>query len=207
MSRRMRSSPSSTAAISTHGIRSPSPSRPRLRDDPNAPSITKVETLFIDPSDGIGRIRVFGKKFGIQDAADFPVDDYLCNCFERLNISGYRACGVLGDDHGTVHLTPAPPDLKKDFDYDQGGEKGGPLALSRRVEERDRICRRLGRPWREYQDKLRDRITAGVNSRNPRIRVEKAEVIKCQRPDDRHLFRVHAAPRATPGRSGWLVWT
>jgi len=148
-----------------------------LAEDPDAPTITKLEPLFVNRSDGVGRIRIYGKNFGIQDTHSFSVDDYLCNCHERLNTYGFRTCGVLGNDHGPRHLTSQVPSPRNDTDYGEGGEKGGPEALQRRVDQRKAFCASLEKEWASYQNKLRGQITVGINSRNIDIRVEKAEVI------------------------------
>jgi hypothetical protein len=165
-------------------------------DDPNEPKITKIGSVFVDRGNGIGRIRIYGKKFGIQDVPPFSVDDYLCNCHERLNFKGFRVCGILGDDQAPRHQDPSNQDPSnqdpsgqdpnqtasptpgaENDDYAKVGEAGGPDALKRRVEKKAEFCCRWKDDWEKYQAELRSRITVNVNSRNPGIRVEKAEVI------------------------------
>jgi hypothetical protein len=151
------------------------PSMPPV--DPNVPTIAKVQTLFVDRGAGVGRIRIYGKKFGIKDLPSFPVDEYLCNCEERLNIDGYRNCGILGDDHGPIQLDYEQPAADSDTNYATGGEKGGKGQLQMRVDRRAVFCAANLCEWNRYQEKLRGQISVGVNSRNIDIRVEKAEII------------------------------
>ncbi len=67
-----------------------------LPADPNQPEISSVDTVFMNRSEGNGRIRLHGKNFGNYTRPDFgPVDDFLCQCLERSKVSGpgYRTCG------------------------------------------------------------------------------------------------------------------
>jgi hypothetical protein len=118
-------------------------------EDPELPQITKIETLFVSRSSGAGRLRIYGKKFGIQDTPEFPVDDYLCNCLQRANVNGHQACGDTGDDR----------------------------KQARPSQEISSFCNSLSEKWNKYNAGLRGRLVVGVNSRNIGIRVEKVKVI------------------------------
>ncbi len=132
-------------------------------EDPNAPSITKVETIFIDRRSGNGRIRIYGKNFGIQTRPRFSVDDYLCNCHERSTLSGGRNCGKFAaEDDSTIE---ACTNMKMRSPKDIAEER------------KECLCGLLQARWDDYQRDICKTITVGVTSRNIDIRVEKAEVI------------------------------
>ena len=54
--------------------------------DPNKPKVTGTETVFINRSHGVGRIRILGEGFGDYDPPPYQVDDYLWNCLEEFHI-------------------------------------------------------------------------------------------------------------------------
>src|SRR5208337_93698 len=122
-------------------------------DDPNQPKITDIQTVFLMRSQGIGRVRIYGKGFGDQySGPPYSVDDYLQNCLERP--------WLLGTDRNDPATKTREDDEK---------------------ERRDRECTRLvgnaQKAWKEWQDGVRAKVRVGVNSRDEDIRVEKAEII------------------------------
>jgi hypothetical protein len=192
--------------------------------DPNAPTISSVETVFLDRGNGNGRIRIHGKGFGKQAPAAFPVDDYLCDCVERPQIDGYQACRFLDDVRGlpaypgSAQRTPASTDTEAGT-----GEHGAGAALfttqqeSRANKEElqkrsetdrqlDRLrnraardetdtrlhrehrfagsvtdpsqfCSRFEPRWVEFQKNLRGKVSVGLDSVNPEVRVQRAHIV------------------------------
>jgi len=193
--------------------------------DPNAPTISSVETVFLDRGNGNGRIRIHGKGFGKQDPAAFPVDDYLCDCVERPQIDGYRACRFLDDVRGlpsypgSAQRTPASTDTGAGT-----GEQGAGAALfttqqeshanKDELQQRSKTDRQLdrlsdlrnraaydeadsrvrGEPpiagsdpsqicllfeprWVEFQKNLRGKVSVGLDSVNPEVRVQRAQIV------------------------------
>jgi hypothetical protein len=68
-------------------------------EDPNAPKITSVEVVFVDRSQGNGRLRIYGKGFGEKfPLPPFSVDEFLCNCLERPRVTGGQSCEPVTTD-------------------------------------------------------------------------------------------------------------
>jgi hypothetical protein len=131
--------------------------------DPNAPTITSVETVFVDRHQGNGRIRIYGKGFGKQvKPPPYQVDELLCTCLERPALGSSsqpspRTCGQFAES-----FFRAPRSAANDFFREQEERRAAACAVP------------LAR-W----NKWRCGIGAIVNieSRDSRIRVEKTEII------------------------------
>ncbi len=132
-------------------------------EDPNAPSITKVETIFIDRRSGNGRIRIYGKNFGIQARPRFSVDDYLCNCHERSTFSGGRTCGKFATEDNSTTEACTNMEIRNQKDAAE--------------EKRKCLCGFLQARWNDYQRDVHKVLAVGITSRNIDIRIEKTEVI------------------------------
>jgi hypothetical protein len=148
-------------------------------EDPDQPKITSTETVFINRSHGVGRIRILGKGFGDYKAPPYQVDDYLWNCLEEFHIrcteknatwvqeaetrdldSRLKACKETL--HGDRILDTT--DLKTRLDYTKTN-----LAAYVHNPEKD--------PERWAQEMIHDKVTVSVHSRNPDIQVEKVEIL------------------------------
>ena len=129
-------------------------------EDPNAPKITSVEVVFVDRSQGNGRLRIYGKGFGETfTRPPFPVDEFLCDCLERPRLGGSRTCGrFVLDARG----------LKAD-------EKE---KMKARLETaRAALCLASEPAWQGWKETVRARAVVDVDGRNSAIRVEKAEIL------------------------------
>jgi hypothetical protein len=181
--------------------------------DPNAPTIASIETVFLDRGNGNGRIRIHGKGFGKQASASFPVDEYLCDCLERPQIDGYRACGFLDDVRGLPVFKPDPggedsPEAETSIEdnnankktVDEQPEKGkrlDELAASRNEAASEELghptklalqpwshptdsnlfCQQFGSKWAAFQATLRGKVSVGIDSMNPAVRVQMAYIV------------------------------
>ena len=155
-------------------------------EDPNDPKVSGApEIVFINRSQGVGRIRILGKGFGDYGQPPYVVDDYLSNCLEEFHIQGTDATSArereLKDlrarltacaqtlNGTTLELTDKSiDDLKKELD-------SAKTSLDMYVNPR---IANGPRPWEDWKNKIRAAVTVSVNSRNnPDIRVEKVAIL------------------------------
>jgi hypothetical protein len=142
--------------------RASAPEKPPA-NDPNEPTVTSVETVFVDRHEGNGRIRIYGKGFGKQvTAPPYQVDEFLCTCLERPQLDFReerrpRPCGLFAESYFR--------------------EKNPERNASRLSQETQRAaaCEAPLILWNKWRCGLG--ATVNVESRDINIRVEKAEII------------------------------
>jgi hypothetical protein len=150
--------------------------------DPNQPKVTSTDVVFINRSQGIGRIRILGQGFGEYGRPPYVVDDYLWNCLEEFHIRATTTKAGNDDElrdlqaklpacARTVDGNPASiasfEDLKKNLDLTK-------TSLDAFVNSRNPDG---SKPWVDWKNKIRSAVSVSVNSRNPDIRVERVEIL------------------------------
>lgn len=174
---------------------------PAPHEDRTAPQITDVQMVFLDRGLGNGRIRVYGRGFGKHDPPGYPVDDYLCDCLERPESTGYRPCAFLDDFSGPIQVSrdakgremimkdralreqKAISDraMLRNRSARHEALKGKFLKEGETQKEDDtapdKFCTIFQPAWAELQTSLLGNLTVNVNSRDAAIRVERAYII------------------------------
>ena len=125
--------------------------------DHNQPNISRTDTVFLQRSQGNGRMRIYGSGFSQESgpgfgAPPFSVDDYLLNCLQREDISPRNPLGQPG----------------------RGPEKR--LGCHRLTGDDDDFQNPQSR-WRVWRDDIRKRITVTLIPRNTDMRIERVEII------------------------------
>jgi hypothetical protein len=154
-------------------------------EDPEQPKVTEVETVFINRSHGVGRIRIHGKGFGDYPPPPYPVDDYLWNCLEEFHIRGTNADK---DDNPRVHKIELE-DLGARLDACAkllGGTVKEGMQLEQIWNQLQYTKMNLAsfvtkpdsrRDWEAWGQEIREKATVGLSSRNPDIAVEKVAIL------------------------------
>jgi hypothetical protein len=149
--------------------------------DPNEPTITSVETVFVDRHAGNGRIRIYGKGFGKPaKAAPFPVDDFLCDCLERPQLDFLteprpRPCGHFAESFFGTNKPEKVTALDKPEKVTALEAPGKMALLEHQAAERKEYCEKRLPIWNKWHCGVS--AIANVESREINIRVEKAEII------------------------------
>jgi hypothetical protein len=166
---------------------------PAPPEDLNPPKISAVETLFVDRGLGNGRIQIHGEGFGQVGPPRYPVDDYLCACLERPELSGerpkstgQRTCGLAGNVFPPPRVAAdagkSPADRKKAARRTakeiEAENRAAREAMEEAIEQhRDAFCKLAEPAFTAFQESLRGKVTVGVKSRNPAIRIEKVYIV------------------------------
>jgi hypothetical protein len=128
-------------------VKAPPPSPP---EDPDQPKVTGVDILFLDRSQGWGRLRIHGQGFGEPPCRPaFAVDEYVTKCLMGDRIS-QPACGETEED-------------KKRREEKERKRKG--------------FCDAHGSQWDSWQAALRSALSTGVSPRNEVIGMEESEIV------------------------------
>jgi hypothetical protein len=173
-------------------------------EDPDAPKITSAETVFINRSHGVGRIRILGTGFGDYPAPPYQVDDYLWNCLEEFHIRGtnryaprvqqlefndieqrIEACRrMLGGDIDAMiaaEETAGENTLKGMGEEDIKPEEEP--ALKKRIEATKTNFASFvthvqkEKDPEEWAEEIRRKAMVTIHSRNPDIEVERVEIL------------------------------
>jgi hypothetical protein len=130
------------------------------KEDANQPKITSVETVFLDRSQGNGRIRIYGQGFGDYDSEGLPflADDYLRCDIARPRIS-----------------FPPSQDPKR---------QGDPLASEQQLQYDKRwddpycqVYQSYKRRYLDWRAKIRTVVEPGIRSREDALDVERIEIL------------------------------
>lgn len=132
------------------------------KTDVNEPKITQVETVFLDRSQGKGRIRIYGSGFGDYDppAAGMPflTDDYLRCDVERPNFSA----------------PPSPITSESDL-------AARDAERQKKVRDSDPDCKSFDTKYKanfdEWSAYVRSKIEIGIRSREEGLEVERTAVL------------------------------
>lgn len=151
-------------------------------EDPDKPKVSDVQTVFINRSHGVGRIRFFGEGFGTSYAPPpYPVDDYLWNCLEEFHIRGTNKDDLKVTKDETDDLDErikACKEMVKD---------GSDLNSITAEEARQRLMYTKSNlatilnpnnKWEAWSTKVRDAVTVSLRSRNSDIQVERVEILE-----------------------------
>ncbi len=127
-------------------------SDPKPAVDPDQPTIDGVDVLFLERSQGRGRIRITGKGFGTYEPPPYPVDQYLSDCLQRYSIQG------------------TDPDSERTKSKEAAGEQKQAEACRKlRGDEHDK--------WPDWEKKIQSVVNVVLTDRNPDLRVEKTTVL------------------------------
>lgn len=145
-------------------VAQPAPSTPAA--DPNQPKISRVDVVFLNRSQGNGRVRIYGSGFGKgYKPAPYPVDDYLYYCLQRedINSSDRRPQRRAFRRSGCERLT-------------------NPKFVATTLQSRDgnifgNDFQNPESKWRGWRENVRGKITVTLNSRNTDLRIERVEII------------------------------
>lgn len=134
-------------------VAQPAPATPAA--DPNQPTISRVDVVFLNRSEGNGRVRIYGAGFAQSPGIGYrrppyPVDDYLYYCLQREDISSDRSYPPrkLFRRHGCHRLTG------NEYDFENPESK-----------------------WRTWRDDIRKKVNVALNPRNTDLRIERVEII------------------------------
>jgi hypothetical protein len=152
-------------------------------EDPNQPKITGTDIVFIDRSQGVGRIRIYGKGFGDYPSPPYPVDEYLWNCLEEFHIRGTVRTDGKDDWVRNEELQDVDARIKACAKLLKGrvDETITVEELKKRLEETKTnlatYVTKEPKLWEEWGEEIRKKVTVGVNSRNSDIAVERVEIL------------------------------
>jgi hypothetical protein len=126
--------------------------------DANQPKITSIETVFLDRSQGNGRIRIYGQGFGDYDSEGLPflADDYLRCDLMRPYISSPPS------------QVPKSDRLKNEWQAQDDKR------------EEDRYCKvydSYRQRFLEWRAKIRSVVEPGIRSREAGLDVERIEIL------------------------------
>jgi hypothetical protein len=146
--------------------------------DPDKPKVTGTEIVFINRSQGIGRIRIFGEGFGDYAPPPYPVDDFLWNCLERFRIQGPHANEYELED--VRHRLDACARMLNGTKND-----GQPDLVKLLESSKTNLASFVTLPptppdkqtWMSWGETIRDAVNVSIHSRNPDIGVEKVEIV------------------------------
>jgi hypothetical protein len=128
--------------------------------DPNQPKITSVETVFLDRSQGNGRIRIYGQGFGDYDSKGLPflADDYL-RCDLMRPFIKY----------------PPSRDPSQQIDFLKAEQTSW-----QDQRDNDDYCKKYELYREDYlawRTKIRRLVEPGITSREPALNVQRIEVL------------------------------
>ena len=159
--------------------------------DPDQPSISSVDLLFLERSQGRGRIRINGTAFGKYDPPPYPVDQYLRTHLQLPSIQGTDP-----DNPSTIRkeCLEAIANAKKyqaliqqEHAVREPGSEDLPLRPVSDADECDKDTARAATAealttipydkWPAWQEKIRQAVEITLTSRNPDLRIDKTVII------------------------------
>jgi hypothetical protein len=159
---------------------------PPKKEDPNQPTITKVETVFLDRSQGNGRIRIYGKGFGDkyspfpppanepelqssehESAQRYSIDEFLCFCLERPRIGSNMRCSQIN-----TQATPAGVGQLEKQDI----TRTAPTTAQQPAHQKS-TCEAQLSEFQRWQLQVAAAVKVSVNPRNETMRVERTEIL------------------------------